>query len=558
MTANVSPQSPDQPLKGWAAFEHRVAQSAEYLLILTFVVIFWMAGFVDLFTHTSEPKVVLGLYSWPFAIVLLVYAAGFLLWGMFLFHPIGLDRFKGAVAYIQAHSWLGILIMFAFAGLIASMYVLGERWIRLPLLQIAVLLMILLFTGVLLFANPVEGVKMQPWRKGVIGLLAVVISLEVLLQVGALLRILPFENLNGLFTPYGRIYTSEEGGSSGQTNANGWYYPNFRLKEGSERYALVGGSYLLGLQVAPNQNMGIVLDRLMNTDKEHPREVVSMGTPDYGLEVFLHERMFQYTAGIVNPEEVIVVFHALNDFQALEAPNGVVPFAQFNADGVVDVPESEYILRHDLWHTVIRGYDPPNPAQTIQSYLFMADLLGGFLSRTTGQHAYVPDGYSNTDYVTADRPFAGLESLYTEGSTDPRAEEILRITTAQLESWRAVAEAAGVEMRLVILPYFPASFYSANSGDSWSSELDTYDLFTPERLLQDYAVEHDISVLPLGQYLQAAGLSVEEIRSLYFQSGIGHFTPQGHQTVADAIYGCFYAGQPASNSAFAAVDCRGE
>jgi len=65
--------------------------------------------------------------------------------------------------------------------------------------------------------------------------------------------------LNGLFTPYGRVYIPDEGGSSGQTNANGWYYPDFRLKDGSERYVLVGGSYLMGLQVSPNQNMGVAL-----------------------------------------------------------------------------------------------------------------------------------------------------------------------------------------------------------------------------------------------------------------------------------------------------------
>lgn len=551
MAVTTSQSSSDtQPLKGWAAFEHRVAQSAEYLLILTFVVIFWMAGFVDLFTHTSEPRDVLGLYSWSFFILLLVYAAGFILWGMFLFHPKGLDRFKGIVRFVQERAWAGVSILLVFAVLIASMYIFGERWIRFPLLEIAVLLMIALFTLVILFANP-SGGKLQLWRKIVIGILAVIVSLEVLLQIGALLRISPVQNLNGLFTPYGRVYNPTEGGSSGQTNANGWYYPNFRLREGSDRYVLVGGSYLMGLQVAPNQNMGVALDRLMNTDKENPREVISMGTPDYGLEVYLHQRLFQYTAGSVQPQEVLVVFHVLNDFQAVDMPSGIIPRVGFTADGLVDVPENEYLLRHDLWHIVIRGYDPPNPAQTIQSHLFLADLLGGALSRATGRLAYTPEGYSNSEHVSETQPFAGLEYLFATGSDDPRAEETLRLVTAQLESWRSRVVEAGATMRLVILPYYPAAFYS-NDG-----EVIGYDLYAPERALRAYADENGIPVLPIGQYWQADGMAPSAIQALFLRDGLGHLSVEGHQAVAEAIYGCFYTGQPAADSAFAAVGCGG-
>ncbi len=551
MAVTASQSSTDtHPLKGWAAFEHRVAQSAEYLLILTFVVIFWMAGFVDLFTHTSEPKEVLGLYSWSFFILLLVYAAGFILWGMFLFYPKGLDRFKGIVRFIQERAWVGVPILLVFAILIASMYIFGERWIRFPLLEIAVLLMIALFTMVILFANP-SGGKLQLWRKVVIGILAVIIGAEVLLQIGALLRISPVQNLNGLFTPYGRVYNPAEGGSSGQTNANGWYYPNFRLREGSDRYVLVGGSYLMGLQVAPNQNMGVVLDRLMNTDKENPREVISMGTPDYGLEVYLHQRMFQFTAGSVQPQDVLVVFHVLNDFQTVDMPSGIIPRVGFTADGLVDVPENEYLLRHDLWHIVIRGYDPPNPAQTIQSHLFLADLLGGALSQATGQLAYTPEGYSNSEHVSERQPFAGLEYLFAADSDDPQAEETFRLVTAQLESWRLQVVEAGATMRLVILPYYPAAFYS-NDG-----EVIGYDLYAPERALRAYADAKGIPVLPLGQYLQATGLAPAELQMLFLRDGIGHLTVQGHQVVAEAIYGCFYAGQPGAASALAAVGCSG-
>jgi hypothetical protein len=259
--------------------------------------------------------------------------------------------------------------------------------------------------------------------------------------------------------------------------------------------------------------------------------------------------MFEFTAGSVQPSDVIVVLHVLNDFQAAAMPDGIIPRAGFNADGLVDVPESEYLLRHDLWHTVIRGYDPPNPAQTVQSHLFLADLLGGALSRATGQLAYLPDGYSNNEHVTPEQPFAGLEYLFTTDSADPRAAEALRLITTQLDSWRAKVEESGAVMRLVILPYYPAAYYS---GDG---VVEGYDLFAPERALQAYALENNIPVLPLGQYWEAAGFTAAELQPLFLREGVGHFSVQGHQAVADAIYGCFYAGQPEAESAFASVGC---
>jgi hypothetical protein len=218
----------------------------------------------------------------------------------------------------------------------------------------------------------------------------------------------------------------------------------------------------------------------------------------------------------------------------------------------VDVPEDEYILRHDLWHIVIRGYDPPNPAQTIQSHLFLANLLGGALSRGTGQLAYLPDGYSNSEQVSEAQSFAGLEFLFEAAGNDSRSQEVLNLTIAQLESWRAILEETGARMRLVVLPYYPAAFYSNNG------EVAGYDLYAPERALQTYAAENGIPVLPVGQYLQAAGLAPSDVQGLFLRDGVGHLSAEGHQAVADAIYGCFYGGEPATDSGFAAVGCTGQ
>ena len=51
-----------------------------YFLIAIIGLALWAAGFIDLVTHTSNPRVLLGRYSIPYALFLLAFAAGFVLW----------------------------------------------------------------------------------------------------------------------------------------------------------------------------------------------------------------------------------------------------------------------------------------------------------------------------------------------------------------------------------------------------------------------------------------------------------------------------------------------
>jgi hypothetical protein len=67
-----------------------------------------------------------------------------------------------------------------------------------------------------------------------------------------------------------------------------------------------------------------------------------------------------------------------------------------------------------------------------------------------------------------------------------------------------------------------------------------YDYFGPERALANWARTNEIPVVAMGEYIQAKKMDVDEIRGLYFSSGMGHLTEKGHALIADAVKSSFY------------------
>jgi hypothetical protein len=376
-----------------------------------------------------------------------------------------------------------------------------------------------------------------------LAMVGTLVATEALLQLGALLRLLPGAHLSGLFTPYGRVYNNRESSSHALTNQNGWYYPSYRVDEGAERIVLVGGSFVLGLEVPPKDNMGVFLERRLQAERAAPVQVIGMGVPDYSPAVYLASQLYPYTAGRANPKDVIVLFHLANDFQAISASNGQVPFAYLNPQGQIEVTNEDAELRHSLWHVVVRGYEQRKLLRILKTHLFTAMVLQSLIRRRRGVLPHVPMGFSNLASSTAARPFGEATFLF-EADND-RARQSLALAVAQLQAWRAEAEKAGTRVLLVTLPHFPAAFYKQNQGTDWKTELGPYDLFLPERALEHYAADYGIPLLPLGQYMRAALLPVETIRGLYFKEGTGHLTAAGHRFVAEAIYDCFYKADPA-------------
>ena len=517
---------------------------AEYLLLLVIATMLWIAGFVDVFTHTSQDGAILGLYSVPYFVVVLAFGVGLVALIALIVLPHSIDWLRQRIIFAQERFWVGIPILLVFGAVIASMFFI-DRWLAFPLLAGSIILLIALAAGTLLFASWTVR-PVQLWRK-IIGYIVIAfVVIELVLQALSFLKVLPsVENLSGLYVPFGRVYQTNEGATNAVTNQHGWYYPNFRLKEGSKRIIVTGDTFILGMQVQPDQNVGAVLDGLINDDETRDTEVLALGFPGYGPGLFMDARLFPYIVSPYAPSEMIVFFHLANDFQTISQPESGFPYYIIGDDGEVTVhpnDDGEAGNRHILEHVVIEGYEA-NPARTFASHSFVINLLEVLVRSVTGRPATVPQFPSNLDSASETEPFGASSFMFAKAQNEA-TDHAFQIATGLIASYHDTLEENNITMRLVTIPAFPAVFYEQYQGTDWDTDLGDYDLLLPEQALASFAAENEIELLPMGAYMQAANTGVDVIQALYFNDGTGHFTAQGHAFFAEAIYNCFYSEAP--------------
>jgi hypothetical protein len=527
---------------------------AEYLIPLVIGLMAYAAGWVDLlgFESPSNP-VVFGRYSLPIFLVIVAYTLGFSVWFWLIGSLRALDRFKRLIAFIQRTPILYVAAWVVFIGLIWSMFNI-DYWTRLPLLEVAVLIMMVLFTLVVLLAKPFPDSPFQTWRKVALILIGALILLEISLQGLAALKLLPFENTSGVTTPYGRVYQNVEGFGSGNTNRLGWYYPEFRLAPETRRVILSGDTFVGALQIPMEQHMGLRLESLLNENAETETEVLAQGQVGYGPSTFFNPIMSPYIWEPMQPDEIVVFFHLANDFQITDPAIDPRPRFQVGEDGLPVVVDEDFGWWHTLAHIAIAGHDPANPIRTVASNLMTAQLAMD-AAENVGISLQRPEFPLLMEQRSESQPL-GLGSFVFETAGSPEAEQALTLAAAQLRGFEAYMAERDIQVRLVTIPFFPEAFYTTNSGADWSEQIEQYDLLRPERYLQAAAAENNVSFLGMGQYLKGSGLTVETIQSLFLQNGVGHFTEAGHNLFAQAVYDCFYnpAGPLSSESGCVTTD----
>ena len=514
-----------------------------YFLIAIIGLALWAAGFIDLVTHTSNPRVLLGRYSIPYALFLLAFAAGFVLWlGALLRHD-GAQRTERVVRFVQSRMWLSLAVFGLCATLIGSMFLI-KNWANLPLFELAVLGLCVMVAATLLLARTQPDAKTPMWRKVLIGSVVTWLVAEAACQGAAALGVLPFENMSGAYTAYGRIYQNREGLANATTNRYGWYDADPKSTQTGRTILLTGDTFVQGLQVRPDQNVGQVLQSQLR--HEGNANVFSLGFPGYTAALFTDPRLAPYTMLQFNPNEVVMFFHLANDLQATDEPTWQYPFYTLSVTGTLVRREDNAGIRHALQHLVIRAYDPVNPVQSMQSHLFTVQLLKKivgykYVYQVYGDQGVPPVAALNTDaqFVSDSQPF-GRSTFAFDPNATAKSRTAFGITRAQLQELKTQLESLGIKLKLVSIPYYPKAFF-AQQGTTWSARVGEYDALLPEVELGKIADELGIAYLPMGSYMQGKSTPVEQIKSLYFNEGRGHFTVAGHAYFAQAVHDCFYA-----------------
>lgn len=531
--STVEPSSIEERLQPWI-------DQGEYIILLTIIIMTWAGGWVDILAFESFDGVIFGRYSVPIFAFLLVYSLGFVFWLWLIISLPALERMKQVISFFQRKPIFFLLLVIGMIAVIWSMLVI-DWWSTFSLLQINALVIMCIFCLLVLLAKPTPDEPFHLWRKVSVAILVILLLIEAVLQGMAYLKILPFDTLSGLNIPYGRVYQSEQGFANDQTNSNGWYYPDFRLEEGSYRIAINGDTYVAALQIPQEAHFAQSLEMMFNegNTSSTPTEVMAQGQLGYGAEMYLSNLIYPSIWEPLELDEIVIVFNLANDFSldrgAIEPvvylSRGVVPY--------VDIEDFE--AWHIDAHITVEGHDAPNPVRTIYSNSLLMNaitlVLGGDLSRVQPL---------DTATSNVDAPF-GDASLLFNTQDNAGAEQIIDYVALELEVFNQYMADHDIEVRLVTLPYFPAEFYETYEGTNWDTLIGEYDLLLPDARLQAVAEANGIPFLSIGQLMQAENIAVEEIQSLFFNDGVGYLTESGHDYLAEAIFTHFY-GATANNS----------
>jgi hypothetical protein len=518
----------------------------------------WAAGWVDLLGFQPSSPEAAERFRLPHIALLLVYSLGFVVLGWLMGSLKMLERFKRLIATLQARPLWMALVWVGFGIPLSTMLfrtIFGIEttrfWENFRLLQLAVLVLMGLFSAAVLLTRPVAGVRMQRWRIVVLAVIGIVLAAEVVIQVLGFLRVLPVDNISGITVPYGRVYQQSEGFGNGVTNGYGYYYPEFRVEPRTRRIILTGDTFVEALQIPMDANMGVQLDALVNTE-ENPSEVMAMGLLGYGPTTFMSWRYYDHTWFMVEPDELVIVFNLANDFYIESEAVARLGRVEVDADGMAEVMTEDFDRWHSLADLTVLGHNAPDPLRVLFSQSQLVNLIArDSLREPFSLNLNPPRLPSNIERATPEQPFGPATFLYTSEASED-AEQSFAITEAILHTLvRKLAE-YDLTIRLVTIPHFPAQFYAENAGDSWSPALGEYDLFLPEQRLSQAAAANGVSFLGMTEYMRS--LTPTQIRALYFGEGTGHLTETGHRLLAEAMNACFYTdGAPSVELAAACV-----
>lgn len=502
-----------------------------YLLFLVTVLLFLIIGLVNLIDYNSPETAVFNRYSLPYFGLIVIYTLGVVAWAALLRRPNDDSLLQRTLDFVQQRPVIALAILAAYGGVVWSLLNTAE-WLNFPAMQATVIVLMLLSSSLILFYRWGDETRPQLWRKFVVIPLAVILGIEMIVQLLTFAGILPnVTQLTDSFSPFERIYYTDEGYRNGMANSDGWNYPEFRLYPDSYRILLFGDSFIQALQVAPEENLGIVLQGLLNQDLPAGEiiEVLALGNPDYGPGLYLNPPMIDFAIDAYEPDEVIAFFDLGNDFQTITGPDDVEIYFIINEEGTVEVHEDNFWLRHRYQHEVLHAYEGFQPNRFFRSHYFTPQVIQYFLG---GEQVAAASAASvTTPAGDLDLPNAFVFNADTN-------DEAMAIATGHIEKAHAHLAEQGIPLSLVTIPVFADAFFAQ---DEWNMQFGEADLLLPERELRAFAQANDIPFLGLGAYMAVEETTPTAVQEWYFSNGRGYFTPAGHDMVATTVYNCFFA-----------------
>lgn len=505
-------------------------------LALVVIIVLWAAGLVELFGQKSRDPILFDRYSPPFFAFLIAYTLLLIPLLYLLANPGWLSRrVAQIVPPLQQRGWPAVLILLASLLVFTPRLMDWERFYKFPIIHLIFLTAVLTVDGFLLFYGWDKARPKPLWRQVTLAGLGLLLVVELVLQGVSLLGALPggFRSNAGIYLPYGRIYNPEQG--NGMTNRYGWFAPAVDKNSDTRKILLIGDEYIASLETDRAEHLSARLAADLGaagTDAE----VIAIAATGYGPAHYYEA--VKSGINLFEPDEIVLFINLGDDFfNVMPNLDPRQPYDElfyvYSEDGTWNLHPQSILPQHLLFHYINDSHRPiiDSILRTVRSHLLTPKLIASFMGEEESAEARTPQNDA--------LPPLGRRQFIFRTEPSQNAETAVNLTRQLLEIAHRTALVKGVTLRIVTIPAFPEAFY-AQSGSDWQMAFGDYDLLQPERVLQAFAADKNIPILPMGAQMHDQSLTVDAVRGLFRDNGYGNFTPAGQQFFADAVYNAFY------------------
>ena len=293
---------------------------------------------------------------------------------------------------------------------------------------------------------------------------------------------------------------------------------------GTRRVALLGDSYVAGLEVPAQQRLSALLEERLNRDCNDGQhyEVLNFGVTGYGtaqeLETLRH-RALQF-----RPDLVLLFFYTGNDLfdnslQLDPEPNRL----HYVLTGSGQLQAQPFTVNDNALKRWLRAHS--------KAYNFLRDRISTLqaLHRTMIRIGFMQDATASQEAVSALDALQGSQYLR---DTPPAIDDAWTVTRALVAEVQRVASANAAAFAVTVIPTKPAILDVPPSGDGHGARTrERWDMDQPARRMLAICGDLGIDCVDLTGVFRKPGVDVEQC---FFSEG--HWTPAGHGIAANAVF----------------------
>jgi lysophospholipase L1-like esterase len=334
--------------------------------------------------------------------------------------------------------------------------------------------------------------------------------------------------LGAAHIPGAQGHYASEGESWIQINSAGMRGPEVSLQKpvGTYRIALLGDSYIEGVQVPFEQTVGEVIARRLSELRGSPVEVLNFGVGGYGTSQEL--LTLQHTVWKYSPDLILLAVTTGNDI----------------SDNYRPLKRVEYVPYH-----VFRGRDLVEDTSFLKSYEYLdRSIWKGRIVLGLIQHSRLVQllnqvrylrregqRHRDRDAATPDGP--GLaEQLYLPPPPNSDWQEAWSVTEGVLRLIRNECRSKHTPLAIVTLSNGIQVHPDLEKRETLRRRLNVNDLYYPDRRLADFGSRESVPVLNLAPWMAKEA----EERHVFFHGfhdhlGQGHWNQEGHRFAGELI-----------------------